>query len=96
MRGHGLSRPGELPFTARFDYVYFTAGSLALVGTRPALPAARMESLLDGSCQIPNEWYPSDHLPVAAAFEFARATTGTAASGCEADGGGGSSPAREE
>lgn len=44
VRGAGLSRPGEPPFTARFDYVYATAGSLVLHGAQPPLPAERSES----------------------------------------------------
>eukprot|EP00966_Prymnesium_polylepis_P203117 4705690-Prymnesium_polylepis.1 len=70
VRGHGLATAGERPFTARFDYVYATAGALRLHGAQPPLPADRMEALLEGRNQLPNEWFPSDHLPVAVALEW--------------------------
>lgn len=71
MRGAGLGQPGSAPFTARFDYVYAcTSGTLRLHGWRPPLGGELMDALLGGRAQLPNEWYPSDHLPVAVAFEW--------------------------
>ena len=70
MRGKGLRAPGSAPFTARFDALYFTTDSLRLAAVQEPLPAARMGELLRGESILPNEWHASDHLPVAAAFEF--------------------------
>ena len=45
-------------------------GRLRLSAVQEALPAERMGELLAGRALLPNEWHPSDHLPVAAAFSF--------------------------
>jgi len=68
VRGHGLE--DETRFTARFDYVYATARSLRLHSVHPALEPEKMAELLEGKAQLPNEWFPSDHLPVAVALEW--------------------------
>ena len=108
MRGEGLADSADLPFTARFDYVYASAERLRLHGVQPPLAEEQMASLLNGKVQVgrarakplpvrcrllpasvpalvvgastapphacvaqlPNEWYPSDHLPVGVAFEW--------------------------
>ena len=40
--GRGLAAEGAPPFTARFDYLYYTAAALRLVGYQPALPPEGM------------------------------------------------------
>jgi hypothetical protein len=37
-----------------------------------------MAELLDGRAILPNAWFPSDHLPVAAAFELTGQLTSAA------------------
>jgi hypothetical protein len=70
LRGRGMRQPGAAPFTARFDQMYFSNATLRLVAAQEALPPERLSSLLSGREILPNEWHPSDHLPVAAAIEF--------------------------
>lgn len=63
--GDGLASPSKPPFTARFDYVYYTTGSLQLAEVVPLVSEAQYESLLrEGGEILPNSWMPSDHLPV--------------------------------
>ena len=69
MRGRGLHKEGST-FTADFDYVYYTKATLRLEGVQALLPEAQMEQLLAGTTSLPNEFHPSDHLPLAAAFAF--------------------------
>jgi hypothetical protein len=79
--GQGLAPPagvGTPPFTARFDYVYYSTSALRLVGVQRPLDTARMAELLDGRAILPNAWFPSDHLPVAAAFELTGQLTSAA------------------
>jgi hypothetical protein len=79
--GQGLAPPagvGTPPFTARFDYVYYSTSALRLVGVQRPLETARMAELLDGRAILPNAWFPSDHLPVAAAFELTGQLTSAA------------------
>lgn len=72
--GVGLAAPSALPFTATFDYLYYSTASLRLAGMQPPLAADKYEQLLKpGGDILPNEWFPSDHLPVAAALEFVSA-----------------------
>ena len=68
--GRGMRRPLEPPFTARFDYIYFTSATLRLAAVQEALPPERMRALLAGREILPNAWHASDHLPVAAALAF--------------------------
>ena len=70
VRGKGLASIGVAPFTARFDYLYYTQTSLSLLGVQRALLPDEEESLLAGRAILPNAWFPSDHLPVAAALRF--------------------------
>ena len=70
LRGDGLAVAGAAPFTAVFDYV-FASDSLEVVGAQPPLDEARGAAMLaNGETWLPNEWYASDHLPVAAALRF--------------------------
>lgn len=70
VRGHGLAVAGEAPFLGRFDHVFATTASLSLHGASPPLPEERLARLLQGEDMLPNAEYPSDHLPVAVAFEW--------------------------
>ena len=67
--GRGMHVEGSV-FTADFDYVYYSTQSLKLVGVQQLLPEARMQELLSGQSTLPNEFHPSDHLPVAAVLAF--------------------------
>ena len=71
LRGKGMRQPGAPPFTARFDNLFYTSGTLKLHAAQEALPPAQLEELLSGKAILPNAWHASDHLPVAAAFEWA-------------------------
>ena len=69
--GAGLRAPGSPPFSADFDYVWFSSNALRLVGAQAPLPDDTMAELLSGALHgLPDEANPSDHLPVAAAFAF--------------------------
>ena len=69
--GEGLATPTEPPFTATFDYLYYSSYALRLKSMLPALTAEQYSELLKpGGSILPNAWFPSDHLPVAAALEF--------------------------
>ena len=69
--GTGLASPTEPPFTATFDYLYYTQGAMKMASMLPALTTEQYEEILKpGGSILPNEWFPSDHLPVAAALEF--------------------------
>eukprot|EP00962_Isochrysis_galbana_P024178 scaffold7391_cov95-Isochrysis_galbana.AAC.2 len=66
MRGVGMWVEGSTPFTATFDQLYYTAGALRLRGVLEPVSAQRRAALLAGSTWLPNEWAPSDHLPIGA------------------------------
>ena len=69
--GAGMRAPGSPPFTADFDYVWFSSAALKLVGVQAPLPDEKMAELLSGSQHgLPDEANPSDHLPVAVALAF--------------------------
>ena len=69
--GAGLRAPGSPPFSADFDYVWFSSNALKLVGAQAPLPDDTMAELLSRALHaLPDEANPSDHLPVAAAFAF--------------------------
>ena len=71
VNGRGLAAKDAAPFTARFDYLYYTPGALRLTHVLPPLSDAQYASLLSPGGEIlPNAWFPSDHLPVAAALEL--------------------------
>ena len=73
LRGEGLAAEGGPPFTAAFDYVYYTTEALALVAARRALDDDQEAALQSGTTWLPNEWHMSDHLPVAVALRFTSA-----------------------
>jgi endonuclease/exonuclease/phosphatase family metal-dependent hydrolase len=72
--GQGMTSPSDPPFTATFDYLYYTRSSLRLRSMLPALSEEQYAAALaPGGPILPNEWFPSDHCFVAAALEFVEA-----------------------
>ena len=72
LNGAGLARPGDAPWEARFDYIYFTAGTLRCDAVMESLAEddrARLYSAGERAI-LPNSWHPSDHLPLAARFSL--------------------------
>lgn len=68
--GTGLAVPSEGPCELCFDHLYFTP-ALRLIGVQAPLTEERMRAVWGPPWDVlPNEWHPSDHLPVAAAFAF--------------------------
>jgi endonuclease/exonuclease/phosphatase family metal-dependent hydrolase len=66
IRGSGLWVEGSPPFTAAFDQLYYTAGTLSLCGVLEPVSVEEREALMAGRTWLPNEWAPSDHLPIGA------------------------------
>jgi len=54
------------------DYVYFGASALSCTGVQEALTPAEQSRLYFDGDALPNEWHPSDHLPVAVLLSWAR------------------------
>jgi endonuclease/exonuclease/phosphatase family metal-dependent hydrolase/Ca2+-binding EF-hand superfamily protein len=52
------------------DYMYFDSGQLTCVGVQEALTDDELCRIYNDGDALPNEWYPSDHLPVAALFSW--------------------------
>mmetsp|Transcript_22554 Transcript_22554/g.40703 ORF Transcript_22554/g.40703 Transcript_22554/m.40703 type:complete len:658 (-) Transcript_22554:513-2486(-) len=52
------------------DYVYFDSQRLTCKGVQEALTATELSRIYDDGDALPNEWHPSDHLPVAAVFSL--------------------------
>jgi hypothetical protein len=52
------------------DYVYFDSQRLSCTGVQEALTADELSRIYDSGDALPNEWHPSDHLPVAALFSW--------------------------
>jgi hypothetical protein len=52
------------------DYMYFDSGQLACMGVQEALTDDERCRIYNDGDALPNEWYPSDHLPVAALFSW--------------------------
>jgi mRNA deadenylase 3'-5' endonuclease subunit Ccr4 len=52
------------------DYVYFDSQRLTCKGVQEALTATELYRIYDDGDALPNEWHPSDHLPVAAVFSL--------------------------
>jgi len=72
LRGSGMAVPSEGPCELSFDHIYFTS-ALRLIGVQEPLTEERKQSIWGSPFDVlPNEWHPSDHLPVAAAFAFAQ------------------------
>lgn len=56
--------PGERPFEARYDRIYFTPNALTLEAIREPLTPGQRALVYDRGDVLPNAWHPSDHLPV--------------------------------
>eukprot|EP00929_Paragymnodinium_shiwhaense_P103823 TRINITY_DN6760_c0_g1_i1.p1 TRINITY_DN6760_c0_g1~~TRINITY_DN6760_c0_g1_i1.p1 ORF type:complete len:553 (+),score=100.85 TRINITY_DN6760_c0_g1_i1:20-1678(+) len=70
-RGTGLANPSEGPCQLSFDYIYFAQEGLQLVGVQEPLSKEKKDMVFSEPWEVlPNRWHPSDHLPVAAVFEF--------------------------
>jgi hypothetical protein len=52
------------------DYVYFDSRRPSCTGVQEALTATEVSRIYDSGDALPNEWHPSDHLPVAALFSW--------------------------
>jgi mRNA deadenylase 3'-5' endonuclease subunit Ccr4 len=50
------------------DYVFFTTDQLSCAGVQESLTTSERSRVYDDGDALPNEWHPSDHLPVAAVF----------------------------
>lgn len=71
VNGRGMFVAGSAPFEARFDYLYYTPATLACRAVRQPLTARQRQLLYEERvATLPNEWHPSDHLPLAAVFEL--------------------------
>ena len=62
----------EAPFTAVYDYIFFTGDTLQLDGVRHTVPSDEEQAYQTGGSRVlrpgPNASHPSDHMAVAAAF----------------------------
>lgn len=67
---HDLQVCGVLPagertlFAAALDHIY--ACNLAVLAAWDPLPEARRRALFSGGIGLPNDWHPSDHIPIGA------------------------------
>lgn len=52
-----------------FDYIYFTPKTMKIIGVRDPLDA-KQKRMIKNKTGLPNDWHPSDHLPVAALLQF--------------------------
>jgi len=69
--GFGLEEPASGPCQLRFDYIYFTTGTLQLRAAQEPLRAEEYTQIFGAPYEVlPNPWHPSDHLPVSAFFTF--------------------------
>lgn len=73
MRGVGLWIPGSPPFCATFDQLYYMTSEMALHSVLEPIDGERLASLRAGITWLPNEWAPSDHLPIGAVFTLTNA-----------------------
>lgn len=70
MMGRGMAVPSEGPTQLRFDYIYFS-GTLRVTAVQAPLTEEQERRFFGDPWDIlPNDWHPSDHLPVAAVFEY--------------------------
>jgi len=64
----GVHEPADGPCELLYDHLYFTP-ALRLLGVQAPLTRERMKVVFGSPWDtLPNEWHPSDHLPVAAVF----------------------------
>ena len=52
------------------DYIYFSSGSLRLRGYQESLTEEQARRIYQDGDALPNEWHPSDHLPIGCVFEW--------------------------
>lgn len=77
------AKDGGQHYQGWLDYIYFDSQRLACTGLQEALTAAEVSRVYDHGDALPNEWYPSDHLPVAALFSWQSMDTGSSRDGKE-------------
>ena len=64
------AKRGGQHYQGWLDYVYFDSRRLECTGVQDALTASEMSKIFNEGDALPNEWHPSDHLPVAAIFSW--------------------------
>lgn len=52
------------------DYVYFGGKRLICLAVQESLSQGEIKKVYDEGDALPNEWHPSDHLPVACCFSW--------------------------
>jgi len=68
VRAHHKSSRGEQFYQGFLDYIYFA--KIACVGVQDALTDSERSKIYSDGDALPNEWHPSDHLPVSAIFSW--------------------------
>lgn len=68
MRAHHKSNRGDQFYEGYLDYIYFA--KIACVGVQDALTDSERSKIYSDGDALPNEWHPSDHLPVSAIFSW--------------------------
>merc|ERR1712048_906141 len=70
-RDTGLAVPSDGPCQLCFDYIYFAKEGLQLKAVQEPLAPEKKDMIFSAPYEVlPNKWHPSDHLPVAAVFDF--------------------------
>jgi mRNA deadenylase 3'-5' endonuclease subunit Ccr4 len=59
-----------LHYQGWLDYVYFDSQRLSCAAVQEALTAKELSHIHDKGDALPNEWHPSDHLPVATVLSW--------------------------
>ncbi len=67
--GHGLEPDPSGPYEACLDRIY-CSDRLQAVAVRETLTQAQRDLIYKDGQTLPNTWHPSDHLPLAAAFQW--------------------------
>ena len=67
---NATSAEPEQLFEATFDYIFYSAERLQLQAVRQPLTAEQRALVYEKGDRFPCAWHMSDHLPVAASFEF--------------------------
>ena len=68
VRSQHESNRGDQFYQGWLDYIYFAR--MACVGVQDALTDSERSRIYSDGDALPNEWHPSDHLPVAAIFSW--------------------------
>jgi hypothetical protein len=66
----GSGSRSDCHYQGWLDYVYFDMQRLQCRGVQEALTEAELSRIHQEGDALPNEWHPSDHLPVAAVFSW--------------------------